>query len=119
MIEEATLRKIAKLIPALHSHSEIEIASAARAIGRLLKAAGADWHDLAAVVSGENSDARVQTVLRRCRDVLERVDLEPYEARFLNQVIENYELNPDWSPSEKQGRWLASLFGRMPGQGGK
>src|SRR5262245_28718091 len=117
MIDEPTLRKIAKLIPALHSHSEIEIASAARAIERLLKAIGADWHDLAAVVSGENTDARVQTLQRRCRDVLERVELQAYEAKFLHQVIENYELNPDWAPSEKQGRWLASLLGRATNGG--
>ena len=120
MLERSTLIKIAKLIPQLNSHSEIEIASAARAIGRILKAEKADWHDLAAALSGENADARVQTVLRRCREVLERVDLEPYEARFVNQVIENYEINPDWLPTEKQGRWLASLFGRATlAQGGK
>jgi hypothetical protein len=118
MLERATLLKIAKLIPQLNSPSEIEIASAARAIGRLLKAEKADWHDLAGVISGENSDARLQTILRRCREVLERVDVEPYEARFINQVMENYELNPDWVPSEKQGRWLASLFGRVAQNGG-
>jgi hypothetical protein len=112
VLNRATLIKIAKLIPQLNSHSEIDIAAAARAIGRILKAEKADWHDLAATLSGENSNARLQTILRRCHEVLDQVDLESHEARFLNSVIENYEINPDWIPSEKQGRWLASLFGR-------
>lgn len=118
MLDRSALIKIAKLIPHLNSHSEIDIAAAARAIGRILKAENADWHDLAAALSGENADARIQTVLRRCRDVLERLDLEPHEARFINQVIGNYEINPDWTPSEKQGRWMASLLNRLARKNG-
>ena len=119
VLQRSALIKIAKLIPQLNSGSEIEIAAAARAIGRILKAEKADWHDVAAALSGENADARVQTVLRRCQEVLERVDLEPYEARFVSQVINNYEIDPDWVPTEKQGRWLASLFGRLAQKNGE
>jgi hypothetical protein len=42
--------KIAKLLPLLASDKDGEVVATARAIGRTLSAAGADWHDLVAVL---------------------------------------------------------------------
>lgn len=49
---DATARaKISKLLPMLSSDQDGEVVAAARAIGRALKAAKADWHDLAKAIS--------------------------------------------------------------------
>ena len=40
--------RVAKLVPLLSSDKAGEVAATAAAIGRALKAAGTDWHDLAA-----------------------------------------------------------------------
>lgn len=45
--------RLAKLLPLLSSGQPGEVVATARAIGQTLKRGGMDWHDLAALVSGE------------------------------------------------------------------
>jgi hypothetical protein len=45
--------RLAKLLPLLASDQSGEVVATARAIGQTLQRGGMDWHDLAALVSGE------------------------------------------------------------------
>ena len=45
--------RLAKLLPLLASDQPGEVVATARAIGQTLQRGGMDWHDFAAVVSGE------------------------------------------------------------------
>jgi hypothetical protein len=45
--------RLAKLLPLLASDQPGEVVATARAIGQTLQRGGMDWHDLAALVSGE------------------------------------------------------------------
>ena len=45
--------QLAKLLPLLASDQPGEVVATARAIGQTLQRGGMDWHDLAALVSGE------------------------------------------------------------------
>ena len=45
--------RLAKLLPLLSSDQPGEVVATARAIGQTLRRGGMDWHDLAALVSGE------------------------------------------------------------------
>jgi hypothetical protein len=45
--------RLAKLLPLLSSDQPGEVVATARAIGQTLQRGGMDWHDLAALVSGE------------------------------------------------------------------
>lgn len=51
-----------KLLPMLASDNDAEVVAAVRAIGRVLRNAGADWHDLADVLL---SDALAEAQTRR------------------------------------------------------
>ena len=46
--------RLAKLLPLLSSDQPGEVVATARAIGQTLQRGGMDWHDLAALVSGES-----------------------------------------------------------------
>ena len=50
MVPATIAQTIGKLIPRLASNHDGEVVATARAIERLLKAGGRDWHDLAASV---------------------------------------------------------------------
>ena len=50
IVPTAIAQTIGKLIPRLASDHDGEVVATARAIERLLKAGGRDWHDLAASV---------------------------------------------------------------------
>ena len=45
--------RLAKLLPLLSSDQPGEVVATARAIGQTLQRGGMDWHDLAALISGE------------------------------------------------------------------
>lgn len=51
MIPVEVSAKLAKLLPVLSSDQDNEVVAAARAIDRVLRAAGLDWHTLAEAVS--------------------------------------------------------------------
>ncbi|MEK4035811.1 hypothetical protein WOA01_23790 [Methylocystis sp. IM2] len=60
-------RKIATMIPRLASDYEGEIVATARAIGRVLNGANADWHDV--VVAFERGAVAPENVRKKSRAV--------------------------------------------------
>jgi hypothetical protein len=51
-------RKLALIVPRLGSSHDGEVLASAKAIGRTLKGAGLDWHDLSAMIAAACRDGR-------------------------------------------------------------
>jgi hypothetical protein len=97
--------RLAKLLPLLASNQSGEVVATARAIGQTLQRGGMDWHDLAALVSGEGKrqavpaftfanlaprTARKQIVLLAGRPtvtLLDRVRLEQIREWLQGQAV--------------------------------
>jgi hypothetical protein len=145
MAKSATLAvpradRLAKLVRLLASDNDGEVIATRNAILRLLGDEGQDLHDLADLLTAENSgptpgdveaayregyrdgvhDAGESELLpaqgmswhEQARFCAERADrLKEYERDFVEQMVR-------WTgrgrePSEKQGRWLDALYNRL------
>jgi hypothetical protein len=101
LVEVAPL--ISKLIPRLASDHDGEIVATARAIGRTLKAAGRDWHDLANAIQPIATDWR--SLARYCAS--HQRQLSDREVNFIVSISRLHRL------SEKQERWLRDIASRL------
>jgi hypothetical protein len=73
-----TRERLGKLVALLASDQSGEVAAAAAAIGRTLSAAGADWHDLAEIVTNDEASPDWLTQLTKLNGLSndERIELE-------------------------------------------
>jgi hypothetical protein len=103
--------RLRKLVLMLSSDHDGEVIGAARAIGRVLRDSGLDWHHLADAVIHVHrlptDDWRAMAQF--CRGQAHR--LTPREFDFVNNIAMR-----DCEPSEKQWRWLRSIFARLCGE---
>jgi hypothetical protein len=119
--------KLAKLVPRLASDADAEIVSSVRAIDRLLRSNGSDWYDLTEALSPSRpaSRARPQPApqAQRPRTWLEIANfcalcpqagtLSPKEAEFVLSMVRL--LRRYGEPTEKQGKWLRTIFEKLGG----
>jgi hypothetical protein len=107
----AAIPRLPKLLLMLSSSHDGEVVGAARAIGRVLADTGMDWHHLAdAVIRVDRlptDDWRAMAQF--CRGQAHR--LSPREFDFINNIALSR-----CEPSEKQWRWLRSIFARLGGE---
>jgi hypothetical protein len=99
--------RLQKLLLMLSSEQPGEVISAAHAIGRTLKSAGADWHDLAGLLAGPVSTGADWSAMREY--YLDRQHrLRPREMEVLTNL-------DDWRGdlTDKQFKWLASIYARL------
>jgi hypothetical protein len=116
--------KLAKLIPMLGSDRDGEALATVRAIERTLKAAGLDFHALAAAVEHEDAQpVRHDTddpypdiargELRQMAEFLYRecrYTLTVKEQQFINSMT--YKLAAGLDPTPRQKKWIVDLFDR-------
>jgi hypothetical protein len=101
--------RLGQLVRLLGSHQDGEVVAAARAIGRTLKSAGADFHTLAATVEG--SEPEVSNRGEYWRDMARwlidesGVKFSEKEQAFLHDMT----TWPD-EPSDRQAAWLRRIF---------
>lgn len=128
MIPAAIRPKLAKLIAVLSSDRDGEVVATVRAIGRTLKGAGADFHDLAKAATAEPVAARRTApppppppeeeassmtwadCARWCRARAYR--LSPKEAEFVRDMAHKLRFRTD-EPTERQGKWLRAIHARL------
>jgi hypothetical protein len=120
---------IAKMIPRLASDHDGEVVATARAIERVLKSAGADWHDLAALCSpvhappiqptqpwrrmypdaARASDAAGDDWQKMARHCWARRDqLRPREQEFIRSMLVWFGM-----PTERQQDWLSGIYAQL------
>lgn len=105
MVPATIAQTIGKLIPRLASNHDGEVVATARAIERLLKAGGRDWHDLAASVCVVPvSDWRREAAF--CAD--HASELNDREWDFIATLVRRSEI-----PTPKQLRWLCDIGARL------
>ena len=102
--------KLSKLIPLLASDKDGEVVATARAIGRTLAQAGADFHDLAAAIA--RTEPPVEPVCWRHIPPSERVMwlietrasrfLSPWEQNFCTSILVQLRYRPRSTLSAKQ-----------------
>jgi hypothetical protein len=103
----ALIPTLGKLIPRLASNHDGEVVATIRAIERVLKSGGSDWHDLVAAMLAPVARLEVR------RDVVQwclsrRFFLSPRDRRFLEGVAEQrMPLSP------KQEKWLRDIVGKL------
>src|SRR5262249_8102468 len=100
---------IGKLIPRLASDYDAEILATVRAIERLLKSAGHDWHDLAASITKptiQRSETDWRQEARFC--VANASLLNERELDFVATIAQQHR-----SPTVKQRQWLADIADRL------
>jgi hypothetical protein len=116
--------KLAKLLPLLASDKDGEVVATARAIGRTLEAAGADFHDLAALISPESTpqpsgrqeadDGPRMSAEQWSAAIIAILDAPPYlhpgERKFLQDVLRRTRRGRE--PSAKQAIWLRKIARR-------
>ena len=94
----------------LSSDRDGEIVAAANAVGRLLEAAGLDWHDLADAISlppdRHAPTGNWRDMARECRGNGHRLSAKEF-AFVLDMAISEHE------PSPKQAAWLRAIFNRV------
>jgi len=110
--------KLRKLLLMLSSERDGEVVNAARLIGRTLRGAGADWHDL---VTGLLAPGRTAAQAARDKDdrdldwhvkrefLLQHLHLlRPREHEFIDSL-------GDWRGqlTEKQSGWLSAIHARV------
>jgi hypothetical protein len=104
--------KLASLIPLLSSDKSGEVMATAQAIGRTLKSADLDFHDLARVIKApppvvqreQRKSYLWQVIATACLKHTQAYRLNPREVEFLSSMAR-------WptSPSEKQMGWLETI----------
>lgn len=125
MIPAAIRPKLAKLIAVLSSDRDGEVVATVRAIGRTLKGAGADFHDLAKAATAEPAAARRASppppedeaepmtwadCAYWCKVRAHR--LSPKEAEFVRDMAISLRVGRR-EPTERQGRWLHAIYERL------
>lgn len=112
--------KLALLIPRLATDHDGEVVATARAIGRVLAAAGLDFHDLAAGLAPaappqpEPGPRSVDEDELACAVWLrDHAILSPKEANFVDNAI--LILRRGRRLSQAQAAWLAGLYAREGG----
>ena len=114
--------KLAVLIPRLASDADGEVVATARAIGRQLESAGADWHALAEAVTAEPRER----IIYREREPEPEPDprnvvfwlaerayrLRSRERSFINDLAARARVGR-LRLSEKQGQWLCAIYARV------
>jgi hypothetical protein len=101
LVEVAPL--VSKLIPRLASDHDGEVVATARAIERVLKAAGRDWHDLANAIQPIATDWR--SLARFCAS--NQQSLSDREVNFIVSISRLHWL------TEKQEKWLRDIAARL------
>jgi hypothetical protein len=99
---------LGKLIPLLASNHDGEVVATARAIDRVLKSSGRDWHDLAATICLPPAPADWRTEARFCASNARR--LTEREIDFI-ATLARYR----GSPTDKQLKWLHDIVSRLQG----
>ena len=121
------LPKLAKLVPRLASDADGEIVATVRAIDRTLRSAGADWHDFTSALTPaltpprpalrpEPRPQRPQTwleIANWCALCPQAGKLSSKEAVFVLDMVRN--LRRYREPTEKQAKWLRSIFEKLGG----
>jgi hypothetical protein len=115
--------RLSKLIPLLSSTHDDEVVAAARAIARMLASAGADWHDLAAALTGPAKGVEFPhpswaAMSRPQRlDILDRLlasgRLSRWERAFVEKTYAWLHLRPSSEVSTKQRAILDELIGEV------
>jgi hypothetical protein len=96
---------LGKLIPLLASDHDGEVVATARAIDRVLKSSGRDWHDLAATIClPAPADWRKEA--RFCASNAKR--LTERELDFI-ATLARYRGHP----TDKQRQWLSDIAARL------
>src|SRR4051812_44429814 len=96
-IPRSALTKLGKMIPRLSSSNDGEVIATVRAIERVLVAAGASFHELAALVNGDGAaTAYSLNLIDLCKECLGSEALRPNEIRFLIQIVESLTVNPEF-----------------------
>ena len=114
--------RLAALLPRLASESDGEVVATARAIGRQLRRAGADWHALAEAVTAEPRERPVYTEpapdpYADPRDVVLWLEMRPHRLRpkeraFINDLAAYVRLGT-FRPTAKQLNWLDKIHARV------
>lgn len=112
---EAVADKLARLIPRLATDADGEVVATARAIDRVLRSAGADWHDLSARLmarpikpeptrwtAGDELAVMANWLLRYALD-----DLSDNAADFVAAMTNQL---PRRRPTKKQEQFLRTLY---------
>jgi hypothetical protein len=102
--------RIGQLIRLLGSNQDGEVVAAARAIGRTLKSAGADFHTLAATI--ERSEPEVSSDRAEYWRDMARWLIEKSRARFSEKeqaFLHDMTTWPD-EPTDRQAAWLRRIF---------
>lgn len=99
---------IGKLIPRLASEHDGEIVATAKAIERVLKSCGFDWHDLAAAVSQPATQPSSDWRRTACYCAGQASRLSNRELDFIASLAQ-------WrgEPTEKQQKWLRDIAERL------
>ena len=98
---------LGKLIPRLSSNFDAEVVSTVRAIDRVLRSSGCDWHDLAATICLP-APADWRREARFCAGNAAR--LTERELDFI-ATLARYRENP----TDKQLKWLHSITEQLRG----
>jgi hypothetical protein len=126
-LESSAATRIGALVRLLSSDKAGEVLASARAINRTLESAGADIHHLADVVEhglthpalapptpteAEDDHEEVAAMLHFC--VLWIDQLDGREADFIRSM-RRYQarFGADFEPSQKQVKWLLSIYYRL------
>ena len=121
---EVTKSKLEKLIPRLASNQEGEIISTIRAIDRVIKKGGHDWHDLTKKLCSEtinnqgrtanenssnNNSKKIKEWVEKVRVCLRSKDIfRPREGEFLHDINSKLSYANDLTP--RQAAWLEALY---------
>ena len=121
--------KLAKLVLMLGSDRDGEVIASAHAIGRTLKAAGQDWHALAAALvrpapfraEPPRQPAGAENESRPSRRFLERIVnadwLTPWEREFVSCVLAQVRRSPHQNLSPKQHAVVERLIAKATVRG--
>jgi len=118
MVSAETKRKLEMLFPRLASNQDGEIVSTIRAINRVIKKDGVDWHDLTAKLcsvsagdrGGKTSEPQ-NKFAQKVRFCLQASGIfNQREIEFLSDI--NAKLRHVRELTPKQAVWLESLYGK-------
>jgi hypothetical protein len=97
--------QLGKMIPRLASEYDGEVVATVRAIDRTLKAAGRDWHDLAAALDPPPVPSDWRSLARYCAG--HQRQLSRRELDFIVNISRLPRL------TEKQAKWLGDIASRL------
>jgi hypothetical protein len=120
----AAVPTVVKLVRLLGSDKDHEALGAARALKRVLAAAGLDLHDLAniiefaargeapQVISATADDGDAREMIRRCCERSELLTLK--ELAFVHSMATKWR----GQPTKRQSGWLASIYDKVANEQG-